>query len=42
VAREYGLPAVVNTRVGTRVFKTGDRIVLDAEMGVVRLAEDDE
>lgn len=42
VAREYGLPAVVNTRVGTRVFQTGDRIVLDGESGIVRLANDDD
>ncbi len=39
VAREYGLPAVVNTRIATRVFTTGDRVVLDGESGVVRLAE---
>ena len=39
VAREYGLPAVVNTRIATRVFSTGDRVVLDGESGVVRLAE---
>jgi pyruvate,water dikinase len=38
VAREYGLPAVVNTRIATRVFSTGDRVVLDGESGVVRLA----
>lgn len=39
VAREYGLPAVVNTRIATRTFVTGDRVVLDGESGVVRLAE---
>ena len=39
VAREYGLPAVVNTRTATRVFRTGDWIVLDGERGIVRLAE---
>ena len=38
VAREYGLPAVVNTRIATRVFHTGDRVVLDGESGVVRRA----
>jgi pyruvate,water dikinase len=42
VAREYGLPAVVNTRIATRVFSTGDRIVLDGESGIVRLADDDD
>ncbi len=37
VAREFGLPAVVNTLVATRVFETGDCIVLDGDRGVVRL-----
>lgn len=40
VAREYGLPALVDLRVATRVFQTGDRVVLDAVSGVLRL--DDE
>jgi len=38
VAREFGLPAVVNTRFATQVFKTGDRVVLDADQGHVRIA----
>jgi len=42
VAREFGLPAVVNTRFATQVFKTGDRIVLDADHGHVRLASVDD
>jgi pyruvate,water dikinase len=40
VAREYGLPAVLNLRYATRVFRTGDRVVLDADRGI--LAFDDE
>ena len=40
VAREFGLPAVVNTRIGTQVFESGDRITLDADIGVVSLAEE--
>ena len=40
VAREFGLPAVVNTRFATQLFKSGDRIVLDADRGLVRLADD--
>jgi phosphohistidine swiveling domain-containing protein len=35
IAREYGLPAVVNLRVATRVFKTGDRVRLDADKGLL-------
>jgi pyruvate,water dikinase len=35
IAREYGLPCVVNTRDGTRFFRTGDRIRLDGDKGIV-------
>jgi phosphoenolpyruvate-protein kinase (PTS system EI component) len=35
VAREYGLPAVLNLRSATKVFRTGDRVVLDADRGVL-------
>ena len=35
IAREYGLPAIVNTRLGTKHIRTGDRVRLDAETGVV-------
>ena len=37
IAREYGLPAIVNTRVGTRRISTGDLIRLDADKGTVEL-----
>jgi rifampicin phosphotransferase len=39
VAREYGVPAVVNVKVGTRVIKTGDRIRVDGDAGVVELLD---
>jgi phosphohistidine swiveling domain-containing protein len=35
IAREYGLPAIVNLKVATKVFKTGDRVRLDADKGVL-------
>ncbi len=35
IAREYGLPCVVNSRDGTRFFNTGDRIRLDGDKGIV-------
>ncbi|MFW0793828.1 PEP/pyruvate-binding domain-containing protein [Gordonia sp. CPCC 205515] len=35
VAREYGLPCVVNTLVGTQVLSTGDRVRVDGDRGVV-------
>ncbi len=37
VAREYGLPAVVDLRRATKVFKTGDLVVLDGDHGILRL-----
>jgi pyruvate,water dikinase len=37
VAREYGLPAVVNVKVGTQVIKTGDVVTVDGTRGVVVL-----
>jgi pyruvate,water dikinase len=37
IAREYGLPAIVNTRTATRMINTGDRIRLDADTGTVTL-----
>ncbi|MGB9371905.1 MAG: PEP-utilizing enzyme, partial [Halobacteriota archaeon] len=36
VAREYGIPAVVNLRKATRTFHTGDLVELDADHGVLR------
>lgn len=35
VAREYGLPAVLNTRIGTSVLRTGERVILDGDRGLV-------
>ena len=37
IAREYGLPCVVNSRFGTRLIKTGDRLKLDGDNGVVEI-----
>lgn len=35
VAREYGLPCVVNTLVATTVLRTGDRVRVDGDRGLV-------
>ena len=35
VAREYGLPAVVNLRVATSRFQTGDLVTLDGDRGTL-------
>lgn len=35
VARELGLPCVINTRTGTRELRTGDRVRVDGTAGVV-------
>ncbi|GLP78372.1 hypothetical protein TUM20983_54820 [Mycobacterium antarcticum] len=39
VAREYGLPCVVNTLVATQVLKTGDRVRVDGDRGVITRLE---
>ncbi|MFH1207177.1 MAG: PEP-utilizing enzyme [Patescibacteria group bacterium] len=36
VARELGVPCIVGTKIATQVFKTGDRIEVDATSGIVR------
>lgn len=42
VAREYGLPAIVKTDIGTQVFQDGDVVVLDANHGILRPATEEE
>lgn len=39
VAREFGLPAVVNVKTGTRVIATGDLVEVDGDHGMVRVLE---
>ena len=39
VAREYGLPSVVNVKVGTRTIRTGDRVRVDGDRGLVHILE---
>ena len=39
VAREYGLPAVLNTRDATRRLRTGDRVRLDGDTGLIEILE---
>jgi pyruvate,water dikinase len=42
VAREYGIPTVVNFHSATQAFRTGEFVELDADHGVLRrLAEED-
>jgi len=36
LAREFGIPAVIGTKVATKVLKTGDRVEVDTKKGVVR------
>jgi pyruvate,water dikinase len=37
VSREYGLPAVVGTRIGTAVLKDGMQLTVDGSKGLVRI-----
>ena len=36
VARELGIPCIVNTKVATKIFKDGDHVLVDATNGNVR------
>ena len=36
IAREYKIPCIVGTGVGTRIFQDGDIVEVDAEKGIVR------
>jgi pyruvate,water dikinase len=40
LAREYGLPAVVNVRSATRIIRTGQLIQVDGHRGVVTITGD--
>ncbi|KQY29164.1 phosphoenolpyruvate-utilizing enzyme [Nocardia sp. Root136] len=40
VAREFGLPSVVNTHHATAVIRTGDLIMVDGDRGVVEIIEE--
>lgn len=42
VAREYGIPAVVNVGPATELIRTGQLIEVDADHGVVRVLDDGE
>jgi len=37
VAREYGIPAVVNVGSATKIIKTGQTIQVDADQGIVKI-----
>ena len=36
VARELGIPCVINTMTGTQVIRSGDRVRVDGQAGTVR------
>ncbi len=35
VSREFGLPCVVNTKNATKILKNGQKIVVDADKGII-------
>jgi phosphohistidine swiveling domain-containing protein len=39
VAREYGLPAVVGTKVGTSLIRDGQKVTVDGDAGTVKLED---
>ena len=41
VAREYGIPSVVNVGPATRIIKTGQTVQVDGPRGIVRVIRDE-
>jgi len=37
VAREFGIPCIVRTHIGTKIFNTGDMVEVDANTGTVKI-----
>jgi hypothetical protein len=37
VARELNIPCIVGTKMGTKVFKNGDMVEVDAQNGIVKI-----
>lgn len=42
VAREFGIPSVVNTKLATSRIRTGDLLLVDGETGVVTIESNEE
>ncbi|MGK7956834.1 MAG: PEP/pyruvate-binding domain-containing protein, partial [Crocosphaera sp.] len=40
IAREYGIPAVMNINHATEIFKEGQRVKIDGQQGIIELLED--
>jgi pyruvate,water dikinase len=40
VAREFGIPAVVNVGPATKIIKTGQKLLLDADQGIVTVLKE--
>jgi phosphohistidine swiveling domain-containing protein len=36
ISREFGIPCIVGSRIATRVFKTGDLVEVDGNLGIAR------
>jgi pyruvate,water dikinase len=41
IVREYGLPAIVNVQQATRVLQDGERVAVDASLGVITRLDSD-
>ncbi len=37
VSRELGIPAIIGTKVGTRILKNGDNVEIDLEEGIIKV-----
>ncbi|XP_012151249.2 rifampicin phosphotransferase isoform X1 [Megachile rotundata] len=39
IAREYGLPCIIGAKMATRLFQTGDTVLLQADIGTLQLVK---
>ncbi|MBU4369562.1 hypothetical protein KKG58_02250 [Patescibacteria group bacterium] len=37
IAREFEIPCIVNTKIGTKLFKPGDLVEVDADRGMIKI-----
>ena len=42
VSREYGIPAVTAVKGATKIFKTGQKVTLDGNDGIIYILEEAE
>jgi pyruvate,water dikinase len=37
ISREFGIPAIIGTKIATKVLNTGDKVRIDTDNGIVNI-----